>query len=84
MPIFTTREAGCAAPVRRRARTRYAGLGVLSERLDTGYALEKQVERNLSHFWVERYGQAVRTNRPRRSLRSKGVIGVLSVALMIA
>lgn len=67
MPIFTTREAGCAAPVRRRARTRYAILGMLSERLDTGYALEKQVERNLSHFWVERYGWSATDRRSART-----------------
>jgi DNA-binding PadR family transcriptional regulator len=43
--------------VRRRARTRYAVLGMLSLGLETGYAMKKHVEENLSHFWQESYGQ---------------------------
>ncbi|MGI9592895.1 MAG: PadR family transcriptional regulator [Myxococcota bacterium] len=42
---------------RRRSRTRYAVLGMLSLGLETGYAMKKHVEGNLSHFWQESYGQ---------------------------
>ena len=42
---------------RRRSRTRYAVLGMLSLGLETGYAMKKHVEDNLSHFWQESYGQ---------------------------
>jgi DNA-binding PadR family transcriptional regulator len=42
---------------RRRSRTRYAVLGMLGLGLETGYAMKKHVEGNLSHFWQESYGQ---------------------------
>ena len=37
--------------------SRYAILGMLSMGLETGYAMKKHVETNLSHFWNESYGQ---------------------------
>lgn len=44
-------------PPRRRSRTRYAVLGMLGLGLETGYAMKKHVEGELSHFWQESYGQ---------------------------
>lgn len=43
--------------LRRRARTRFAVLGMLGLGLETGYRMKKHVEGNLSHFWQESYGQ---------------------------
>jgi PadR family transcriptional regulator AphA len=42
---------------RKRPRSRYAVLGMLSMGLETGYAMKKHVEANLGHFWNESYGQ---------------------------
>ena len=42
---------------RKRPRSRYAVLGMLSTGLETGYAMKKHVEANLGHFWNESYGQ---------------------------
>ena len=50
------RDKRLLAP-RRRARTRYAVLGMLGSGLETGYAMKKHLEGNLSHFWQESYGQ---------------------------
>jgi hypothetical protein len=41
---------------KRRPRSRYAVLGMLSMGLETGYAMKKHVEANLGHFWNESYG----------------------------
>jgi len=42
---------------RKRPRSRYAVLGMLSMGLETGYAMKKHVELNLGHFWNESYGR---------------------------
>jgi len=42
---------------KKRPRSRYAVLGMLSMGLETGYAMKKHVEQNLGHFWSESYGQ---------------------------
>lgn len=42
---------------KKRTRSRYAVLGMLSSGLETGYAMKKHVETNLGHFWSESYGQ---------------------------
>jgi DNA-binding PadR family transcriptional regulator len=42
---------------KKRPRSRYAVLGMLSMGLETGYAMKKHVELNLGHFWNESYGQ---------------------------
>ncbi len=38
-------------------RSRYAILGLLSEKPSTGYDIRKKIEQELSHFWNESYGQ---------------------------
>jgi PadR family transcriptional regulator, regulatory protein AphA len=38
-------------------RSQYAILGLLSEEPSSGYDIRKKVERELSHFWNESYGQ---------------------------
>jgi len=46
-----------APPTRRRLGSRFAVLGMLGMGLETGYAMKKHVETQLSHFWSESYGR---------------------------
>jgi len=48
---------------KKRTRSRYAVLGMLSSGLETGYAMKRHIETNLGHFWSESYGQICRILR---------------------
>lgn len=43
--------------MRRKSKTRFAVLGLLSWQPMSGYQIKKMIEMGLSHFWAESYGQ---------------------------